>query len=171
MPGGSTLSRLATEDGQHGYLAVSPDAGSGVAFAPTNDAQGHTAGIPTGNWRYLVARLECSQPNEGGRCVGAAAGAPTDLKQVRLQLTDLVPPSLQLGGSLLSGIELRGPQTLAIAAADEGAGLESVLISVNGKAAGGEDLSASCNPLPGNMTARMAPCPPSFAKTITLDTA
>jgi hypothetical protein len=171
ITGGSLFSRLATEDGQHGYLAVSPDAGLGVAFATTNDDQGHTVGIPTGNWRYLVSRLECSQPNEKGRCVGAAGGAHTYLKQVRIQLTDVAPPSLQLGGSILSGGELRGPQSLAIVAADEGAGLESAQIAINGKAAGGEDLSGSCNPLPGNMTARMAPCPPSFSKTFTLDTA
>jgi hypothetical protein len=47
-----------------------------------------------------------------------------------------------------------------------------VQIVVNGKPAGGDDLSGACNPLPGGtMTSRLAPCPPSFAKTYSLDTA
>jgi hypothetical protein len=93
------------------------------------------------------------------------------VKQVRIQLTDVVAPTLSIGGSLLSGEVLRGPQTVAVSAADQGAGLESVQIAVNGAPAGGDDLSAACNPLPGNMTARLAPCPPSFAKTYSLETA
>lgn len=168
---GSVFSRLAAEDGQHGYLAVSPDAGSGLAFATTNDDQGHETGIPAGNWRYLVARLECTVPNEGNRCVGAASGAHTYVKQVRIVLTDTAPPSLRIGGSLLSGGELRGPQTLEIAAADEGSGVQAVGVAVNGQPAAGEDLSGACNPLPGNMTSRMAPCPASVMKTYTLETA
>jgi hypothetical protein len=168
---GSVFSRLATESGHHGYLAVSPDAGSGLAFAVTNDDQGHETGIPAGNWRFLVARLECTVPNEGNRCVGPASGAHTYVKQVRIGLTDVAAPHLQVGGSLLSGGELRGPQTLEVAAADEGSGLQAVGVTVNGKPAAGEDLSAACNPLPGNMTSRMAPCPPSVSKTYTLDTA
>src|SRR5215204_4859531 len=39
--GGSVFSRLATDAGHHGYLAVSPDAGAGVAFAVQNDNLGH----------------------------------------------------------------------------------------------------------------------------------
>ncbi len=171
ITGGSTFSRLATEAGQHGYLAVSPDSGSGVAFENQNDNQGHEAGIPAGNWRYLVARLECTQPNEGNRCVGAAAGAHTFIKQVRIVLTDVSQPTISTGGSMFSGGVLRGPQAIAVSAADQGAGLASVAISVNGKSAAGDDLSASCNPLPGDLTSRMSPCPPSFGKTYALDTA
>jgi hypothetical protein len=171
ITGGSAFSRLATEDGQHGYLAVSPDAGAGVAFENQNDDQGHEDGIPAGNWRYLVARLECTQPTEANRCVGAASGAHAYVKQLRIELTDVVQPSVAIGGSLLSGGELRGPQSLDVSAADEGAGLQTVSVTVDGKTAADEDLSASCNPLPGNLTSRMAPCPPSLAHTYTLETA
>jgi hypothetical protein len=171
ITGGSTFSRLATEDGQHGYLAVSPDAGAGLSYENQNDDQGHETGIPAGNWRYLLARLECTQPNEGNRCVGTAGGAHTYIKQVRIQLTDIAAPTISIGGSLLSGAILRGSQTLEVAAADQGAGLQSVQITVNGKPAGGDDLSAACGLLPGNMTSRLAPCPPNFAKIYTLDTA
>jgi hypothetical protein len=169
--GGSVFYRLATEDGQHGYLAVSPDAGAGTAFATQNDNQGHETGIPAGNWRYLVIRLECTQPNEGSRCVGQASGALASAKQIRIALADVSQPTLQDGGSLFSGAELRGPQTVEVAAADQGAGLQSVQISVNGTGAAGDDLSGSCNPLPGALTSRLAPCPLSFNKTYTLDTA
>lgn len=169
--GGSVFSRLATESGQHGYLAVSPDAGSGTAFAVQNDNQGHETGIPAGTWRYLVLRLECTQPNEANRCVGAASNALASVKQVRIALADVSQPTLTDGGSLFSGAELRGPQTVQVAAADQGAGLQSIQVIVNGKGAAGDDLSASCNPLPGALTSRMAPCPPSMSKTYTLDTA
>lgn len=171
ITGGSTYSRLATEDGEHGYLAVSSDSGSSVSYENQNDDQGHEAGIPAGNWRYLVARLQCTQPNEGNRCAGAANGAHTFVKQVRIQLTDLASPTLSIGGSMFSGAELHGPQEIEVSAADEGAGLESVQITVNGEAAGGDDLSGSCNQLPGNLTSRMVPCPTSFAKTYALETA
>jgi hypothetical protein len=171
ITGGSTFSRLATQSGHHGFLAVSPDAGAGLSFENQNDDQGHEAGIPAGNWRYLVARLECTQPNEGNRCVGAAGAAHTYIKQVRIQITDVVGPGVSIGGTLLSGAVLRGSQTLDVSASDQGAGLRTVQITVNGNPAGGDDLSASCNPLPGNMTSRLAPCPASFAKTYTLDTA
>jgi hypothetical protein len=171
ITGGSTFSRLATEDGQHGYLAVSPDSGAGLSYENQNDDQGHESGIPAGNWRYLVARLECTQPNENNRCVGAAGGAHTYVKQVRIQLTDVVSPTISIGGSMFSGAELRGPQTISVSAADQGAGLQSVQVVVNGQGATGDDLSGSCNPLPRNMTSRLSPCPPSFGKTYTLDTA
>jgi protocatechuate 3,4-dioxygenase beta subunit len=171
ITGGSTFSRLATESGQHGYLAVSPDSGAGLSYENQNDDQGHEAGIPAGNWRYLVARLECTQPNENNRCVGAAGGAHTYIKQVRIQLTDVVSPTISIGGSMFSGAELRGPQTISVSAADRGAGLRSVQVVVNGQGATGDDLSGSCNPLPGNMTSRLSPCPPSFGKAYTLDTA
>lgn len=171
ITGGSVFSRLATESGQHGYLAVSPDAGAGVAFATQNDNQGHETGIPAGNWRFLVLRLECSEPNEANRCAGPASGALASVKQVRIALTDVSAPTLQAGGSMFSGGELRGPQSVEVAAADQGAGLQSIQITVNGKGVAGDDLSASCNPLPGALTSRLSPCPPSFSKTYSLDTA
>lgn len=171
ITGGSTFSRLATEDGHHGFLAVSPDVGAGVSYENQNDDQGHTAGIPAGNWRYLVARLQCTQPNDGNRCVGAAAGAHTNLKHVRIQLTDVVGPIVSIGGSLVSGAVLRGPQSLSVSASDQGGGVRLVQIAVNGQAAGGDDLAAACNPLPGSLTSRMVPCPTSFNQTYTLETA
>jgi hypothetical protein len=169
--GGSVFSRLATESGQHGYLAVSPDAGASTAFAVQNDNQGHETGIPAGSWRYLVLRLECTQPNEGSRCIGPASNALASVKQVRIALADVSQPALQDGGSLFSGAELRGPQTVQVAASDQGAGLQSIQVLVNGKGAAGDDLSASCNPLPGALTSRLSPCPASLTKTYTLDTA
>jgi hypothetical protein len=167
--GGSVYSRLATEDGEHGYVAVSPDVGAGVAVAEQNDDQGHTNGVPAGNWRYLLATLECTQPTEGGRCVGNANGAHADIKQVRIELSDVVAPTLSVGGSLLAGGELHGPQTLEVAAADEGGGLAGIEVAVNGQLIGSENLS--CNPLPGSLTSRMVPCPSSFSHSFGLETA
>lgn len=171
ITGGSTLSRLATQDGHHGFIAVSPDSGGGVAYQTQNDNLGHTAGPPGGNWRFLVARLECTAPNDGNRCVGSGAGALASIKQVRITLTDVVAPTLSISGSMFSGAVLRGPQTIAVAANDQGGGLQRVEVSVNGQGATGDDLSAACNPLPGSLTSRMVPCPGSLNKTYTIDTA
>lgn len=170
LTGGSAYSRLAKQDGIFGYLAVSPDAGGGVAIGNQNDDQLHLSAIPPGNWRFFVARLECTQPNSGNRCVGSGAGAHTYVKQLRLQLTDVVSPSLTLGGTMFESGARRGRHTISVAAGDQGAGLHSVQIRVNGVPRG-DDLSASCNPLPGGLTSRMSPCPPSFAKRYTYDTA
>ena len=171
ITGGSAYSRLASEDGIAGYLVVSPDSGPSLATESQNDNQLHLSAIPAGNWRYFVDRLECLAPNQNGRCVGGGSGAHAYVKQLRLELTDVSQPSLAIGGSMFSGAELRGPQTIDVNAADQGAGLQSVQIAVNGLPAGGDNLSASCNPLPGGLTSRLSPCPPSFVKTYTLDTA
>lgn len=171
ITGGSTLSRLATQDGHHGFIAVSDDAGAAVAYQTQNDNQGHTAGPPGGNWRFLVARLECTAPNDGNRCVGSGAAALASIKQVRITLTDVVVPTLSISGTMFSGGVLRGPQTVGVAAADQGAGLQRVDVSVNGKSAAQDDLSGACNPLPGSLASRMVPCPGNLNKTYTLDTA
>lgn len=171
ITGGSTISRLATEAGHHGFLAVTEDSGASIAYQTQNDNQGHTAGPPGGNSRFLVARLECTVPNEGNRCVGSGTGALASIKWVQITLTDVVAPTLSISGSMFSGAILRGPQTIGVAASDQGAGLQRVEVTVNGQHATGDDLSAACNPLPGGFTSRMAPCPPALNKTYTIDTA
>ena len=171
ITGGSAYSRLASEDGIAGYLVVSPDSDASLATQNQNDDQLHLSAIPAGNWRYFVDRLECLAPNDNGRCVGSGSGAHAYVKQLRLELTDVSRPSLTIGGSMLSGAELRGPQTIDLNAADQGPGLQSVQIAVNGSPVGGDNLSGNCNPLPGGLTSRLSPCPQSFVKSYTLDTA
>jgi hypothetical protein len=170
ITGGSVYSRLENDSGIFGFLAVSPDAGAGIATENQNDNQLHLSAIPAGNWRYFVARLECTQPTEGNRCVGPAAAAHTYVKQLFLTLTDVAAPSLSLGGSMFDAGRRLGRQTIVVAAGDQGAGLRSVQIKVNGVAAGGDDLAGSCNPLPGGTTSRLSPCPGGFNKSYTLDT-
>jgi hypothetical protein len=170
ISGGTVYSKLSTENGVHGYLAVSPDSGASVVTENESDGQLHLSAIPVGCWRYFVARLECTTPNEGSRCVGATPNAFTRVKQIFLQLTDSTQPSLTVEGTMFSGAVLRGSQTISVAAADQGSGVHSVGITVNGSPATGEDLSDSCNELPGGLTSRLAPCPASFAKTYPLNT-
>lgn len=170
ISGGSAYSRLATENGIHGYLAVSPDSGAGVATENQNDDQLHLSAIPAGCWRYFSARLECTTPNENGRCVGKTPNAHAWVKQIRLQLNDTSAPTLSIGGSMFSGAKLRGTQTVSVSAGDQGAGLHYVSVAVNGTQATGDDLSGSCNLLPYGLVSRMSPCPGSFAKTYALNT-
>jgi hypothetical protein len=172
ISGGTVYSRFATENGIHGYLAVSPDAGASVVTQNQNDDQLHLSAIPGGCWRFLVERLECTAPNEGSRCVGPTPNAHARIKQIFIQITDVSSPTLAIGGSMfaVAGGTVRGQQTVSVNAADQGAGLRAVSVTVNGSPAAGDDLSASCNPLPENLTSRMAPCPPTFSKTYTLNT-
>lgn len=170
LTGGFTHSRLENQDGIYGFLAVSTDAGEGVATENQNDNQLHLSAIPAGDWRFFVARLQCTRPNRGNRCVGDASAAHTFVKQLRLQLTDVEAPSVEIGGSLLDGGTKRGPQQLEVDAGDVGAGLQSVRVKVNGEEVVGEDLSDSCHPLPEGLTSSLSPCPSGVAETYELRT-
>lgn len=171
ISGGSAYSRLESGDGISGYLAVTPDIGSAKVTENQNDDKSHLSAIPAGQWRYFISRLQCTSPNQGDRCVGPGTAAHAYIKQLRLQLTDTYAPSLSIGGSMFDGGARRGRHTVVVAAADQGAGIKTVQIKVNGIDAGGEDLSASCHPLPGNLTSSMVPCPPGILKGYEFDTA
>jgi hypothetical protein len=170
ISGGTVYSRLGTENGIHGYLFVSPDAGAGVVTHNQNDDQLHLSAVPGGCWRFFGGRLECTAPNEGNRCAGPTPNAHMRMKQIRLVLTDSTQPTETVGGSMFSGAKLRGAQTITVDAADQGAGIKAVGVTVNGQPAAGDDLGASCTLLPEGMTGRMAPCPGTFSKTYTLNT-
>jgi hypothetical protein len=170
ITGGSVYSRLATENGIHGYLSVSADSGESVATENQNDDQLHLSAIPAGQWRFFTSTLACTVPNEAGRCAGATPNAHAWVKQLRIQVTDAVPPTISTGGSMFSGATLRGPQTISVAAADQGSGVAALAVTVNGSEAAGDDLGASCNLLPGNLASRLSPCPSSISRTYTLNT-
>lgn len=170
ISGGTVYSRLGTENGIHGYLFVSPFSGPSIVTQNQNDDQLHLSAVPGGCNLYFGGRLECTQPNSGSRCVGQTPNAHMILKQVRLQLTDNTQPGLTLGGSMYSGAKLRSTQTITLSAADQGSGVRSVGITVNGAPAGGSDLDGSCHLLPENATSRLAPCPQSFSNTYALNT-
>ncbi|MCB1280049.1 MAG: hypothetical protein KDB18_00845 [Salinibacterium sp.] len=171
ISGGSARSRLENADGVSGYLAVSPAVGDGVVTENQNDGKQHLSAIPAGNWRYFSARLQCTAPNQGDRCVGRAGAAHTFVKQIRLRLTDLATPKLAVGGSILDGKVQRGEQSLGLIALDEGSGVRSTTVTVNGTRIAGDDLAASCHLLPTGQTTRMAPCPRTFAKSYSINTA
>jgi hypothetical protein len=171
ISGGSVYSRLQSDDGVTGFLAVSPDVGDSKVTENQNDGKQHLSAIPAGQWRYFVARLQCTNPNQNGRCIGGSPAAHTYVKQLRLQLTDQSPPQVGMGGPMLSGTTLRGRQTLAVLAGDQGSGIYRVEINVNGKVAASTDLGSFCNLLPGGLTSRMSPCPVTFGNHYSLDTA
>jgi hypothetical protein len=161
---------LENADGVSGYLVVSPSVGNSVVTENQNDGKQHLSAIPAGNWRYFTVRLQCTAPNKGNRCVGAASAAHAYVKQVRLRLTDLATPTLAVGGSILDGKIQRGRQDLGVIAADEGSGIRTATIAVNGTPVAGDDLAASCHLFPAGQTSRMAPCPRTFGKSYSLDT-
>ena len=128
-----------------------PIAVRGVSFENQNDDQGHESGIPAGNWRYLVARLECTQPNEGNRCVGAAR------RSAHLHQAGAHPAHRRRSPDDRRSVArcsrapiLRGPQTSRSRRRRRGRrpaiGAES---TSTGKQAAGDDLSAVLQPAAG----------------------
>ncbi len=171
ISGGSARSRLENADGVSGYLVVSPAVGNSVVTENQNDGKQHLSAIPAGHWRYFVARLQCTAPNQGNRCVGKASAAHAYVKQVRIRLSDLATPTLAIGGAILDGKVQRGRQSLGVIATDEGSGIRSTTVTVNGTRIAGDDLAASCHLFPAGQTARMAPCPKTFGNSYSIDTA
>lgn len=168
ITGGNIVANLRNGGGNGAALIASPDTGSPSVFAVGSaDAVKGTFSIPLGNWRYFLGQLGCAA-QAGNRC-GAGRAAHAYIRQMRLQLTDVSPPSLTIGGSMFSGSELRGPQAVDVSAIDQGAGLERVGIDVNGTAVQNDEQP--CSPLPGGLTSRLQPCALTLDKSYTLDTA
>ncbi len=171
ISGGSARSRLENADGISGYLVVAPAVGKSAVTENQNDGKQHLSAIPAGSWRYFVARLQCTAPNKGNRCVGSASAAHAYVKQVRIRLSDLATPTLAVGGSILDGKVQRGRQSLGVIATDQGSGIRSMVVSVNGIRIAGDDLAASCHLLPTGQTTRLSPCPRTLGKSYSIDTA
>ena len=172
ITGGSTFSRLATETASTATWRSRPTAGASLSYENQNDDQGHESGIPAGNWRFLVARLECTAAKRRQslrrRCRrGAHLRQAGPHPAHRRRFADHLDRRLDVLGRGTA----RAADDLGLAPPIRAPGLQSVQVAVNGQGAAGDDLSGSCNPLPGNMTSRLSPCPPSFGKTYTLDTA
>jgi hypothetical protein len=168
ITGGSVFANLRNQDGHVASIDLAPDFGNAIA-AGAGDADGvsRTFGIPIGTWRSFVVQLACAL-QDPKRC-GAGLSAHAYVKQVRLELTDVVPPTLALGGTMFAGGERRGPQSVTVSGVDQGSGVGLVSIAVNGKAAMAD--AQACNPLPGDLTARMQPCALAVQRTYRLDTA
>jgi hypothetical protein len=90
------------------------------------------------------------------------------MARFNLEVTDYVQPTLQIGGSILSGAVAHGSPSLEISAADVGGGVRSVTVEVNGE--GVATPRTDCPWMhPGGYGTRVRPCA-NFAKSIALDT-
>lgn len=168
ITGGGVFGNLRNDDSNVASLVLTQDAGKPVV-AGAGDSSGvaRTFGLPTGNWRTFLVQLVCSLSSPQ-RC-GAGVNAHANVKQIRLQLADVAPPSQTLGGTMFSGAVLRGPQTIGVTAVDQGAGIGLAVILVNGQVVISEPQS--CNSLPGGLTSRLQPCALLLQHGYTLDTA
>ncbi|MDQ3571885.1 MAG: hypothetical protein M3383_03370 [Actinomycetota bacterium] len=130
---------------------------------PTNRiATGDTDPDPFGafTWRgpsqkRFVASLAC----EGGHRCLESDRAKTWVRNVRLEVVDLVDPELEVGGSVVSGGWLRGSQDLTVEATDVGSGMRRIQASVNAESV--LDQRVPCNGVldAPEIVVRLDPCP------------
>lgn len=102
----------------------------------------------------LVAALGC---NQAGGCPQSNL-AQTHVREVRMTLADLADPTVEVSGSLVSGGWKRGERLLEHSANDNGTGMASLLIRVNGL-----DVSRRDGNCPGvvdgtHLATRLSPC-------------
>lgn len=124
----------------------------------------------------------------GNYAPGCDAGPNVSVRYIAAVEVDPVAPKLSaLQGSLLAGGVLRGRQSLAIDASDEGGGLSNVSVSVNGLPAA-QPSAPNCSlvqttnpsvlgivaenpPLLGTVAVAVTPCPTKLKPSWTLNTA
>jgi hypothetical protein len=97
--------------------------------------EGHGPGPPAG----ITMVAGCANPDGGGEhCEGAAlkyAGVAL-MSMATLTLEDNSPPQITVvGGTITTGTELEGTQTLAITGTDSGSGIYQAVLEVDGKEA------------------------------------
>jgi hypothetical protein len=115
--------------------------------------------------------LDC---NAGQVC---NTGATIDAQYIAATEVDLNPPTLSgIAGSLIAGGVIRGHQTMAAEAHDEGGGLSSLTLLANGLPASAPDLGA-CSvytvanlSVYGKVATSPTPCPAELKTSWTLDT-
>lgn len=84
----------------------------------------------------MVSGCEDPELSEGAHCYGAALkyAAVALLSMATITLEDDSPPKVTVvGGSLTTGTELEGAQTLAITGTDSGSGIYQAILKVDGK--------------------------------------
>lgn len=113
----------------------------------------------------------CSAPiDPPGTCIdGRGVNAAFHLQRAAIEISDAVAPALvgQPSAPLLDGGDaVGGPQTIALTADDDGAGVASVSATVDGAPAGTTTTGGACH----EPYSRPGPCPSSATLALTLDT-
>jgi hypothetical protein len=112
--------------------------------------------------------------NCGGFC---PAGSQISARYIAVKEVDPVAPQVvAVGGSLLSGQVARGHQTVAAEATDQGGGVSSLELLVNGQQAASSQppcqVAQATNPnILGTVAASPTPCPKAAKASWTVDTA
>jgi hypothetical protein len=89
------------------------------------------------------------------------------VKNLDLLVQDTTPPRVDaLGGSLLEGVVAHGLADLQIAASDQGSGIRTVNVAVNGERIASSPTNCAIN---GTYATRVRPCP-DFDRTIEVET-
>jgi hypothetical protein len=126
--------------------------GGGIRTLGRLDQERHKVRWSGAGGRKLAARLTCTHRHSCG--AGPAAGI--HLRRVALALRDASAPELKPAGALLAGGARRGPQELAAAATDDGAGVRAVTVEVNDEPVSARVFDCA---LAGAFAIRLRPCP------------
>jgi hypothetical protein len=124
----------------------------------------YPAGLdPTGPFTSLAAQLICgSYPS-----CSSSASAGITMDGLRLDVADASPPTVAASGSLFAGDVRRGIQNLTVAAFDQGGGLSSAVVLVNGIPGAAQSFTCSSG---GGVATTLTPCQQSVSQTFNLDT-
>jgi hypothetical protein len=102
---------------------------------PVQDLQPERGGASVAG---ITVVMECAGASGDEYCDGASTrfAASSGVRTATLALEDDSPPLLTvIGGSLTTGTELEGTQTLAISGSDSGSGIYQAILEVDGKEA------------------------------------
>jgi hypothetical protein len=172
---GETISGFASNlqpgnEGSHVYVDGWPVNGQAEArFFQIRSGPSNLIGV--GNGGSFDIALDCSaSPCNPGGVIGAS--------HIAVDEVDPVPPVVgPPRGSVLSGVVLRGHQTLSAEATDVGGGVSAMEVRVNGMQVPGA-IPGACSiarvagpSYEGIAATSPSPCPPTLAGSWTLDTA
>ncbi len=110
---------------------------------------------PGAGAQTFTARLRC-EPSGQTLCPESSQ-TRTRVRDVRFVVNDVAAPGLEIDGTLLGSGWRNGTESLAVAAADFGAGVRRIEVEVNGATAA--ERGFSCGTVPGrDVAVRLAPC-------------
>lgn len=184
-----------TKDGRYGAWSWYPPAGTEFTHITSEARVSHDAGHKgfvtivdsagnvhyrwpsEGSWQPVewsagsaavayTAWLQCHAP-PGGSC-GRSTVAGTEVRKLWFTLTDRVPPTLSLSGTLFDPGERHGAEAATLSSTDVGGGVWRWRLAVNGTPA--QAAAESCDIVPGGPARRFAPCPPGASHTFSVDT-
>ncbi|MDX6633216.1 MAG: hypothetical protein QOG26_1221 [Solirubrobacterales bacterium] len=159
---------FAEKNGLRGTIYVSPDSGSSVTFGQRSGSgvRSYTFGGGSASaYRTLNMRVRCSAPDDAAVCPGTnASEAFLRAYDLDMMLNDTAPPTVVQSGPAFSAGWHSGAQTVDVAAHDEGGGVRTIEVLVNGAVALSQTYSCKTASPEADIAASLRPCAASEAR-------